>query len=94
MSATSGQQLLLPDSSQKKRKERRVTVAVNSRDRNLTTHYYSNNFRWAFRRPLKDILSIELVTGCLPADLYTINTDWNKFSFGEESQTWQVALTL
>ena len=93
MSTTSGQQLLLPESSQKHRKQRQVTVSINSRDRNLTKNPNSNNFRWKFRRPLKDIVSVELVTGCLPADLYTINTGWNQFTFAEASSVWQITLT-
>ena len=90
---TSGQQVLLPESTRKLRKERRVTVAVNSRDRNLAANANSNQFRWTLRRPLKDILSIELVNGCVPANLYNINTGWNTFTFGEEDvAVWQVTL--
>ncbi len=58
---TSGQQILLPESTKAKRKQRTVTVAVNSRDRNIGQDYNPNSFRWSFRRPLKDVLSIELV---------------------------------
>ena len=90
---TSGQQVLLPEKTKSKRVQRTVTVAVNSRDRNMGAFYNTNEFRWAFRRPLKDILSIELVNGCIPADLYNINTGWNKFTFGELATTWTVTLT-
>ena len=91
---TSGQQILLPDSTKAKRKQRTVTVAVNSRDRNIGQDYNPNSFRWSFRRPLKDVLSIELVNGSVPAALYNINTGWNKFTFGETgNQTWTVTLT-
>ena len=91
---TSGQQILLPDSTKAKRKQRTVTVAVNSRDRNIGQDYNPNSFRWSFRRPLKDVLSIELVNGSVPAALYNINTGWNKFTFGETgNRTWTVTLT-
>lgn len=91
---TSGQGVLLPDSTKGKRKQRTVTVAVNSRDRNIGQDYNPNSFRWSFRRPLKDVLSIELVNGSVPAALYNINTGWNKFTFGETgNQTWTVTLT-
>ncbi len=91
---TSGQQILLPESTKAKRKQRTVTVAVNSRDRNIGQDYNPNSFRWTFRRPLKDVLSIELVNGSVPAALYNINTGWNKFTFGETgNQTWTVTLT-
>lgn len=91
---TSGQQVLLPEGTKAKRKQRTVTVAVNSRDRNIGQDYNPNSFRWTFRRPLKDVLSIELVNGSVPAALYNINTGWNKFTFGETgNQTWTVTLT-
>jgi hypothetical protein len=90
---TSGQGVLLPDSTRSKRKQRAVTVAVNSRDRNLGSDYNPNSFRWTFRRPLKDVLSIELVNGSVPAALYNINTGWNKFTFGEGNTKWAVTLT-
>lgn len=90
---TSGQGVLLPDSTRKNRKQRTVTVAVNSRDRNLTADYLSNQFRWTFRRPLKDVVSVELVNGCIPADLYNINVGWNIFSFKEGPTDFIVTLT-
>jgi len=79
---TSGQQLLLPD-SRKRRGTRQVTLAVNSKDRNLAADADSNNFRWKFATPLKDIQSIELLNGCIPADLYNVNTGWNQMTFSE-----------
>lgn len=90
---TSGQGVLLPDSTRKNRKQRSVTVAVNSRDRNLMADYKTNPFRWTFRRPLKDVVSIELVNGCVPTDLYNINTGWNIFAFKEGPNNYTVALT-
>ena len=83
MSYTTGQTVLLPEATAKKRGQRTVTVAINSRDRNLAINPYSNDFRWNLRRPLKDIVSIELLSGCVPADLYNVNTGWNQFTFGE-----------
>jgi len=91
---TSGQQVLLPDATKKNRKQRSVTIAVNSSDRNIGADYRTNQFRWTFRRPLKDIVSIELVNGSVPADLYNINTGWNIFTFGEVGNLqWNVTLT-
>jgi hypothetical protein len=89
---TSGQGVLIPA---KQRKERRVTVAVNSRDRNIGANYNSNEFRWSFRRPLKDVTAIELVNGCVPADLYNVQSTWGSFSFGEDTgaRVWNVTLT-
>jgi len=83
MATTSGQLVLLPDSSRKQRKGRQITVEVNTIDRSRLVTYSTNNFRWEFRRPLKDITAIELVSGCIPADLYNVTPYWNKFVFGE-----------
>ena len=90
---TSGQGVLLPDSTRRSRKQRTVTVAVNSRDRNLMADYATNPFRWTFRRALKDVLSIELVNGCVPTALYNINTGWNIFTFKEAATDYAVTLT-
>lgn len=87
---TSGQGVLIPA---KQRKERRVTIAVNSRDRNIGANYDSNEFRWTFRRPLKDVTAIELVSGTVPADLYNIQAAWGSFSFGEGVNAWNASLT-
>ena len=89
---TSGQGVLLPDSTRKNRKQRTVTVAVNSRDRNLMADYATNPFRWTFGRALKDVLSIELVNGCVPTALYNINSGWNVFSFTEGTKQYTVTL--
>jgi hypothetical protein len=46
-----------------------------------------------FRRPLKEILSIELVNGSIPGLIYTINTGWNSFTFQEGTILYTVSLT-
>jgi hypothetical protein len=81
---TSGQQVLLPESSRRQRKERKITVEVNSQDRSRAQAVSTNNFRWTFRRPLKDVVAIELVSGCIPADLYNIAPAWASFMFMED----------
>jgi hypothetical protein len=93
IATTSGQDILLPESSRKNRRERKITVEVNSQDRSRTQSYNSNNFRWDFRRPLKDVVAIELVSGSIPADLYNVTPDWNKFVFGETGRA-NIVVTL
>jgi hypothetical protein len=93
IATTSGQGILLPESSRKNRRERKITVEVNSQDRSRTQSFNSNNFRWDFRRPLKDVVAIELVSGSIPADLYNVTPAWNKFVFGETGQA-NVIVTL
>jgi len=92
---TSGQGVLLPESTRKLRKERRVTVAVNSRDRNFGNSQPPSDYRWVFPRPLKDVVSVELVNGLVPADLYNVATPWGSFTFVEDPPTraWNVTLT-
>jgi hypothetical protein len=80
---SSGQHLLMKDQSKIKRALRRTTIVVNSRDRNYLTHPNSNDFRYTMRRPLTNILSIELMSGSIPSYLYNINVGWNTFSFSE-----------
>jgi hypothetical protein len=84
MSVTSGQQVLLSERDRKK-VLRKTTVVVNSRDRNIVAYPDTHTFRFALRRPLKEIVSVELVGGCVPGLIYTINIGWNKFSFKEGS---------
>jgi hypothetical protein len=93
MSYTTGQQILLPASTAKQRGQKTITLAVNSRDRSLALNPYSNNFRWTLKRPLKDVLSIELLSGCIPAALYNVNNGWNKFTFGENMSRRTITLT-
>ena len=93
IATTSGQDVLLPESTRRNRKERKITVEVNSQDRSRTQSFNSNNFRWNFRRPLKDVVAIELVSGCIPADLYNVVPAWNSFMFAEGTDA-KVKVTL
>ena len=92
---TSGQQILLPEVSKGKRKQRTITVAVNSIDRNISVDPNTNQFRWTFRRPLKDILSIELVNGFVPADIYNngLSGVGNSYTVAYSSVTKKMTVT-
>ena len=95
---SSGQQILLPQQiikpaiGPKQRKEKIVTILCNSRERNVVSYPNSNQFRWRLRRDLKNITSIRLIGGNLPANFYNINTDWNKFSFLENTTKYIITL--
>ena len=39
------------------------------------------------------MVSVELVNGCVPTDLYNMNTGWNIFSFTEDTRQYSVTLT-
>jgi hypothetical protein len=95
---SSGQQILLPQQiikpaiGPKQRKEKIVTILCNSRERNVVSYPNPNQFRWRLRRDLKNITSIRLIGGNLPANFYNINTDWNKFSFLENTTKYIITL--
>ena len=90
---SSGQHLLMKDQSKIKRAVRRTTIVVNSRDRNYLTHPNSNQFRYVMRRPLTNILSVELMSGSIPSYLYNINTGWNTFTLSEGGIAHLITLT-
>jgi hypothetical protein len=80
---SSGQHVLMKDQTKIKRAVRRTTIVVNSRDRNLLQNYNSNEFRYKLRRPLTNVMTIELMNGCIPNYIYNVNTGWNTFNFQE-----------
>jgi hypothetical protein len=80
---SSGQHLLMKDQSKIKRALRRTTIVVNSRDRNCLSFPNPNEFRYVMRRPLTNILTVELMSGSIPSYLYNINTGWNTFTVSE-----------
>jgi hypothetical protein len=90
---SSGQHLLMKDQQKIKRALRRTTIVVNSRDRNCLTYPNPNKFRYVMRRPLTNILSIELMSGSIPSYLYNITIDWNTFILSEGGKQHLVTLT-
>lgn len=90
---SSGQHVLIKDQSKLKKAFRRTTVVVNSRDRNIIKDSDSNAFKFQLRRPLTNVYSIELMSGCLPGSFFNINTGWNTFTFVEGSKPHTITLT-
>jgi hypothetical protein len=80
---SSGQHVLMKDQSRIKKAVRRTTIAVNSRDRNYLNYPNSNFFRYTLRRPLTNVLSIELTNGTIPSYIYNIQEEWGSFTFYE-----------
>jgi len=89
---SSGQHVLIKDQTKIKKALRRTIITVNSRDRNFIKNPNSNNFRYSFRRPLTNVLSVELVNGSIPSYIYNINTGWNIFTFLEGITKYKVTL--
>lgn len=90
---SSGQHLLMKDQSKIKRAVRRTTIVVNSRDRNYLTHPDTNSFKYVLRRPLTNVMTIELMSGSIPSYIYNINLGWNKFTIKEGGVKNVVTLT-
>lgn len=90
---SSGEHVLMKDQSRIKKAVRRTTIVVNSRDRNYLSYPNSNHFRYSLRRPLTNVLSIELMNGVIPAYIYNINIGWNSFDFLEGTKTFLVTLS-
>ena len=88
----SGQNILLP-STGKGRIRRTVLLEVNSRDRNIRSYPTSTDFRWKLFRPLKDVLSIQIVGGTVPTRFFNIDSGWNKFTFLENTTQYTITLT-
>ena len=73
----------MKDTTKIKKALRYTTIVVNSRDRNHLNYPNPNHFRYTLRRPLTNVMTIELMNGSIPGFLYNINTPWNSFSFQE-----------
>lgn len=67
-------------------------VEVSSRDRNYNNFIFSNPLRFQLQRPLKDVRSVELISGTIPANPCQINPENNRFVFQEGTK--QTLLTI
>jgi hypothetical protein len=67
-------------------------VEVNSRDRNYTLQTASNPLKFTLARPLKDVRSIEIISGTIPAKPQNVNQYNNKFTFQEGATKWTVEI--
>lgn len=84
---SSGQHVLMKDQSKIKKAVRHTTIVVNSRDRNYVSYPDPNHFRYTLRRPLTNVISIELMNAVIPSFIYNINTGWNSFNFCESTNS-------
>jgi len=80
---TSGQALLQKERPLANRKQKTILLELNSRDRNYMNLVKPNPFQYILGSPLKDIRSIELIGGTIPARPTNINSNNNKFTFVE-----------
>ena len=92
---SSAQALILPNDVARnfsRRSEKVTTILCNSRERNILSYPNPNSFRWRLRRDMKDITSIRLIGGSLPANFYNINNGWNKFTLVENGVFFTIVL--
>jgi hypothetical protein len=80
---TSGQAVLMKERPLASRKQKTLLLELNSRDRNYLNLVKSNPFQYTLASPIKDIRSIELIGGTIPARPMNINSSNNKFTFIE-----------
>ena len=74
---SSGQHVLMKDQSKIKKATRYTTIVVNSRDRNYLNYPNSNHFRYTLRRPLTNVMSVELMNGTIPSYITALETSLN-----------------
>ena len=90
---SSGQHVLMKDQRAIKKAVRQTTIVVNSRDRNYMNYPNPNHFRYALRRPLTNVISIEMINAVIPSTLFTIQVPWASFTFTEGSTNFTVTLS-
>lgn len=89
---SSGQHVLMPNRLPADRNHQIILVEATSRDRNYNNQIATNPLRFQFQRPLKDVRSVELISGTIPAQPYNINSHNNMFTFQEGAQSWKVTI--
>ena len=76
---SSGQDILLPE--RKKRSEpRSIFFEVSSTDRDRRTHKNTNDYRWHFPVPIKEVQQLRIIGGSIPKPIYNIDAPYNGFS--------------
>jgi hypothetical protein len=81
---SSGQAVILPNRAPSTRAKKTLRIELNSRDRNYLNLIKSNPFKYDLQTPIRDVQSVELLGGTIPAKPYTFNEYNNSFTFFEE----------
>jgi hypothetical protein len=89
---SSGQHVLMPNRLPADRAHQIIMVEATSRDRNYNNQVVTNPLKFQFQRPLKDVRSVELVSGTVPAYPYNFNSYNNAFLFQEGTTTWTLTI--
>lgn len=89
---SSGQHVLMKDQSKIKKAVRQTTIVVNSRDRNYVNYPNPNHFRYTLKRPLTNVISVELINATIPSLIFTIDKAWGSFTFLEDTTKYNITL--
>jgi hypothetical protein len=82
---TSGQGFIFPNRAPSTRAKKTIRIELNSRDRNYLNLVKSNPFKYDLQTPIRDVQSVELLGGTIPANPYTFTYNNNSFTFFEET---------
>ena len=91
---SSGQALLLKERPLSSRKTKTILLELNSRDRNYLNLVKSNPFQYTLQSPIKDIRSVELLGGTIPARPMNINRSNNTFTFVESGVARNISIPV
>jgi hypothetical protein len=75
--------VLQPNRAPSTRAHQTILVEANSRDRNYNNQIGPNPLKFLLARPLKDVRSVELISGTVPARPFTLTKANNQFMFQE-----------
>ena len=89
---SSGQHMLQPNRTPGSRNHQLILMEVTSRDRNYMNLVPSNPIRYNLSRPIKDVRSVELISGTIPAFPYNIVEGANKFLFEEGTKGYSITI--
>lgn len=79
MMRSSGQDILLPEKA-KRKTSRSLFFEVHSTDRDRRIYKTSNEFRWRFPVPIKEVQQLRIIGGSIPRPLYNIDVPYNSFT--------------
>lgn len=91
---SSGQALLLRERPLSSRNTKTILLELNSRDRNYLNLVKSNPFQYTLQSPIKDIRSVELIGGTIPAKPMNINRSNNTFTFVESGVARNISIPV
>jgi hypothetical protein len=91
--STSGEFVLQPNRTPASRNTQAILMEVSSRDRNFNNQVAPNPLKVLLNRPIKDVKSLELISGTIPAKPFNIVKGNNRFEFVEGDAAWTIVFS-